>query len=247
MKRNVIILLTLIFTSPIAKALTLSDIETQARRHVDDTATSASLQKYGDTIIDALANEAQRDIVNQTLCIQTSTGYALTAGVTYYALPSDFIATKNVIFQDRTNNVYVLKQVLPRSYLGLNPNYEKSSSGGQSPTNYQIRDSTTGANTQEISYIPVPTTSSTGTVRVDYYVRATDLASDSDVPFDGNYNLYQFHDLIVYYVASRLFLMEGNTNGGAVYSQLYQAGLALMKEKFGVNPDYTPGAAGATR
>jgi hypothetical protein len=242
--KKLIVFAAAILAAQFAHALTLSEIETNVRRHVDDTASSSSLQRYSDTIIDAVVNEAQREVVNQTWCVSSSTGYSLTAGVTYYALPTDFIATKNVIFQDRSNNVYVLKQVLPRTYLGQNPNYEKSSSGGQSPTNYQIRDSTSGAATQEISYIPVPTTSSTGTVRVDYYKRADDLSSDSDVPFDGDYSLYSYHDLIVYYTASRLFLMEGNVNAAAVYSQLYQSGLALMKEKFGVNPDYVPSAIG---
>lgn len=242
--KKTIVFLTAFLSISFARGLTLSDIETQVRRHVDDTATSSTLQRYSDTIIDSVVNEAQREIVNQTWCVMDSTGYALTAGTTYYQLPTNFIATEKVLFQDRTNNVYVLKQVKPRSYLQSNPNYEKSSSGGQSPTNYQIRDSTSGAATQEISYIPVPTTSSTGTVRVDYYKRADDLSSDSDVPFDGDYSLYQYHDLLTYYTASRLFLMEGNVNGAAVYSQLYQAGLTLMKEKSGHNPDYNPGAAG---
>lgn len=243
MKKTIVFLVAFLSIS-FVRGLTLSDIETHVRRHVADTATSSTLQRYSDTIIDSVVNEAQREIVNQTFCIQASTGYSLSAGTTYYSLGSDFIAAVNVIFTDRTGNVYKLKQLMPRSNYQKNPSFEKQS--GQ-PTNYIIRDSTTGTNAQEIAYIPVPTSISTGTVRVDYYAMANDLSSDSDVPFNGSYNLYSYHDMLVYFTTSRLFLMEGNTNAAAVYSQLYQNGLNLMKEKFGVSPDYSPGAVGGSQ
>ena len=233
-----------IFTVP-ASALTLSDIETAVRRNIRDTSSTAAQQRYTDTVLDAIINEGQREVVNFTWCVQTSTSRVLSSQTTYYSLPTDLISIEMVTFRDSTNQTIELDEYSEAKAYSEEGDFERSSSGA--PDHYFVRYSTSGGNALEIAYLPVPTTSSTGTVRVLYNVQATDLSSDSDVPFDGLNHLYQYHVTLVYYATYRIKLMEGMADEAALYIKLYEAAIATMKDRLGRAPNYSPNVKAAPR
>ena len=73
-----------------------------------------------------------------------------------------------------------------------------------------------------------------------YYAQATDLSSDSDVPFEGYRHLYQYHDTLWLYVTYRIKLLEGKTTEADVYHTLYESKIARMISNLGQRPNYNP-------
>jgi hypothetical protein len=231
-----------------AAALTLADVLTQARRYLRDTASDTTLQRYSDTYLTDLANAGQRAVVSETWPLNASTTLTLSVGTTYYSLPTDMLGIREVTYQNGTTLVRRnLTETSERSIMQSNSDYERQSG---EPTQYFTRPSTASATTLEMAILPVPrTSSSTGTVRVDYYNQATNLstATTSGVPFDGDRMLYPYHEAIVYYVIWRVKLLEGDTAGAAGYQQLYESAVTVMGGRLGDRPNYTPGFKAATK
>ena len=223
-------------------ALTLSDIETQIRRNVRDTAASGN--RYSDAILDDWINEAQREIVNMTWSVSASTNIALVAGTTYYSIPDDFITPYLVLFTETGEDTIQMKERLEGSLYDDNPSFENTSSG--SPTEYFLRQSLSGGNNLQIGFIQVPTSSSTGTVRVDYFAYADDLSSDSDVPFGGLLHLKPYHYSLVNHVTAKIKALEGKTNEADFYRQEFEKGISIMDQRLKEAPNYRPGVRAAT-
>lgn len=221
-----------------AHCLTLSNIRNQIRRHIRDTATDSSLRQYSDTTLNAQINEVQREVVNITWPLNKRTSFTLVSGTTYYSCPTDMIVPKAVYYTGPTGQTYELQEALEQSYRKSNPDYERQRGP---PAVYFIRTSTFSNTQQEISFSPVPTTTSTGTVKMDYFNSATDLSSDTDVPFNGLYVLYQYHDSLVYDSVAKIKLIEGDVTAAQSYFQLFQNMVNQMLSKLGSAPNYTPG------
>lgn len=227
-----------------AHALTLSEIETAIRRNMRDTSTDSTLQRYSDSLLLDFINEEQRQIVNLTWCVDTSTSYVLTSGTVYYDLPTDLIAVKQVLFTDRSNSTIWLDEWSERKVYQQEPSFATDSTG--EPRKYFTR--SVGSTALQIAYLPYPnTTSSTGTVTVFYYNQATDLASSSDVPFDGAYQLYPYHWTIVVGVTARLKAIEGLVDEAKYYSDQFTLYVTTMKEKSSSHPNYSPSLQASPR
>jgi len=240
-----LITVILLFSAQFAWSLTLSEIRTEIRRNVRDTATVATLRTYSDTTLNTLINQAQDEIVNQTWCVTTSTSYALLASTSYYNLPTDFIAPEVVTFAGSTGVSYELKEAARRSFIQQNPDWLRQRGP---PAQYIIQQSLSGGNPLLISYYPIPSSTQIGTVTITYYKQVDDLSSDSDVPFDGLNHLYPFHRTIVYEVTAKLKFIEGLSAEGSTYIQLYQSDLAIMAKRLSTSPNYSPGiVAGPAR
>ena len=217
-------------------ALTLSDIRTQIRRYIlDDHATN---RRYSDAELLSFINEIQRDFINRTWAIEASQSTTLTANTTYYDLPTDFIAINAVNYTDTGGNVYDLEEKSERYMYQSEPTY--ASQTGE-PTKYFVRHSTSGADQLEISYNPIPDSNSAGGVVVmDYFNQVTDLSSDSDVPFDGLYTLYPYHEALIYGAVARTKLIEGNTEEAQAYQLLYNGVITVAVDRLGRSPNYNP-------
>jgi hypothetical protein len=87
-------------------------------------------------------------------------------------------------------------------------------------------------------------TADLGTVRVIYWARATDMASSSDVPFNSMARFEAYQDLLIFYVAYRVYLIEGEIDKAGAYRQEYESRLAIMNERIGSKPNYIPGLSG---
>ena len=228
-------------------ALTLSDIETQIRRNVHDTSSDSTLQTYTDSVIDAWINDAQREIVSLTWCIQTSTSYVLTAATTYYAVPTDFIAVVpgKALFLDNGGQQYQLQEFSEAKVYQTDPDFEQTSSGP--PTYYFTRFPGDTDDSLEIAYLPVPTATSTGTVTLFYYNRPTDLSSDSDVPFEGFTHLYPYHYGIVYHVVARIKALEQKMEQSTYWMKEFERVVTTMADRLGRAPNRSPSAQGSPR
>lgn len=223
-------------------ALTLSDIETQIRRNVRDTAASGN--RYSDSILDDWINEAQREIVNMTWCVNASTSVSLVASTTYYSLPDDFITPYLVLFTETGEDTIQMKERLEGSLYDDNPSFEDTSSG--SPTEYFLRQSLSGGNNIQVGFVQVPTSSSTGTVRIDYYAYPADLSSDSDVPFGGLLHLKPYHYALVNHVTAKIKALEAKTAEADFYRLEFERGISIMDQRLKEAPNYRPGVRAAT-
>lgn len=223
--------------------LNLLDAKAEVRRFIKDTATSASLQRYSEDDLNGLFNEAIRDVVTATWCLESSTEQLLSVGTTYYPLISDLINIKMVKFRDSTGRT---RELTERSYKALrqnNPDYERISGP---PMEYIIRASTSTSYYSQIAFLPIATTSSTGTVIIDYYKQATDITADSAILLDGDYNLIPYHKAVVYDVVSKIKLIEGDISGAAAFSALYEETIKNMNSRLGERPNFNPGLSAGT-
>ncbi len=246
-KINILVLLFGVFIVSQPKcgfALTLSDIQTEIRRNIRDTATDSSLQKYTDAVLLNLINEAQREVINITWAIHNSTSLTLSASTTFYDLPTDLIAPIRVIFT-RNGRTYELDETTIKVLDDDNANWQNSSKG--QPIEYYIRLSTQAADPLEIAYIPIPPNTSTGTIFMDYFMQSTDLSAGTDVPFEGFRHLYPYHFTLVYHATERIKAMEGKTQEATFWAQKFIRAMQIMDDRLGRRPNYTPGMRGAGR
>lgn len=235
----------LLLTGVTAQALSLSDVENRVRLNVRDTATDTSLQRYSDTIIDRIINDGQRDVVNQTWCLDKTTADNLVVGTTFYQLPTDLIAIKFVYYRDTSSNTLELQEKNERSFRQSNPDWQKQTG---KPVNYFVRTSTHSNTTYEYAVYPIPSTSSQlGTITIDYYSQSTDMSNDSDIPFDSLSAMVPYHDALVNYATARIKIIEGKMDEANIYIQMYNSDLQNINSKFGARPNWNPSFSGATK
>lgn len=219
----------------------LLNIRAQIRRHIRDTSTIEALRRYSDSDLNNFANEAHREVVNITWPLVARSSFTLVAGTTYYSCPTDMIVPKSAYYTNARNITTELREELEQSYRKNNPDYERQSG---TPSSYFVRTSTYGATAQDISFVPVPTSASTGTVNLDYYQHPSDLTDDADIPFNGDANLRPYTDIIIYRVVAHIKLIEGEIDQATNYFSLYKNQLDLMSSRLGRAPNYSPGIIG---
>lgn len=230
MKKIVRILLFTFLLFPAAgHTLTLTQIRSDARIFVKDA--SSTRQRFTDTQFNTFINQGQRDIVNAVWPIQKTTSFDLVNGTTYYSLPTDIIEIGRVTRQFRN--------LLEVSLQKLDSDFTNSSwalSGGT--PQYYFQDP---AQTDKIGFYPFPnSTSSTGTITVHYYAEADTLSSDSDVPFNDEERFTPYHDLLTFYTAYRIFMIEGEVDRASIYRQEYESRLQVMRDRVGSRPNFFP-------
>ncbi len=232
--------LTLWLGTQVSLALTVSDVRSAVRRYVRDTASSTSQRRYSDATLLLYINEAQRDVVNRTWCLQKTSSQSISVGTTYYSLPTDLIAVQEANFRETSTGI--TRQLTEKSERALyqeNPDYERQRGP---PQYYFIRNSTSAAAQLEYGLNPVPSTSTQlGTLLLDYYNQPADLASDSDIPLSSYRYLYPYHDTLIYYAAAQIKIIEGDTEEATALLNLYEARIKLMLDRLGRMPNYNPG------
>lgn len=242
MKRKLLVFISfMLFTSSL-HALSLSEIRTQIRRAIRDNPSDTARRRFSDDFILGYVNEAQKEITNALWLGEQTTYYALRANTTYYNLPQNLLAISQVVYTNG-NLSLLLQQATRRPLYEKDPSWAITNRGG-TPLNYYVSPATSPvAQTQtplKISYIPIPTNSS-GTVTIWFIYRFEDLASDSDVPFNGYTLYYNYHFALVYKVAMHLHQIMGNDKDVQFYTALYRSSLELTKDRISRMPDYMPG------
>lgn len=233
MKNKILLFTTMLMMWHGAFALNLGQIKTNIRVLIKDSATTR--QRYSDTQLLAMINEAQRDVINSTLYISTQTSFVTVSGTTYYAMPTNYIQVERLTYSGRNLNEGSLI-----SQDGQFNNAAWETTGGL-PQVYFQRNSKFG----QLGFYPFPNSaSSTGTVLVDYFCYATDLSADSDIPYNGDTYSVPYHDLLVFYPTYRVYLIEGNTDRATFYRQEYESRLLIMQQNSTAKPNFLPRLSG---
>lgn len=237
--KKIFFLISLLAFPSIVSALTVSDIKTQIRRNIRDTDTSNP--RYDDTVLLDLINEGQNEINNQTMLSNSVTIYTLTNGTSYYSLPTDYFTPNEIYFKKNTGETIKLSEVKQDKLYQSKPDWERTRG---EPNIYWISDSTLtvsgGTVTKRISYIPVPNNLSTGTITMWYFTQISNVVNDSDIPFNGAYELLPFHYAIVYYVTMRLKVIDGIIDEANAYQSLYSNSVSRLNNMlYGTKPVQT--------
>ena len=215
-------------------ALTLSDLRIQVRDLAIDNGTRL---RYSTTTVDTYLNEAQRIVVLDAKPIIKAGSFELVAGTTYYSLPSDFLQMRRLGLR------YLDLSEITLESLDNKAGLQWETSGGL-PTNYYV----SFASRTKVGFYPFPdTSSSTGTVRYEYYAQATNLSAASDEPFGGDAELDPYHYILVYYAAARLAAIDGRVDLAVFYRTEFLEGIERMKREAMLKPSYRPSASPINR
>jgi len=235
MKKYVLFLLCLFLSVKVTFCLTKSDIRTQARYLLLDKSTDTTKQTWTDSMLNTRIEMAQIEIARKTLCLERTTYYTTYMSTRGYALPSDLLLINRVAYYVlKTTNVY--QRITRWTLAGIDEdnNYWQQLADGQ-PQKYYLWASS-------INIVPAPNSSYAGESRlqIDYFKIPDTLSSDTSIPFDGEYRLYPYHPLLIYYVVAwckrdlRLF-DEAN-----YYEQQFYNLMSLMMNEISQKPDWFP-------
>lgn len=238
------LLSVILFSASWGHALTLSQIRTEVRRAIRDNPSDSTRYRYSDTVLLDMINEAQRDITNQTWLAEQVTSYVLTAGTSYYNLPLPLLDINQVYFRNTQGQTLEIEAISQKAMYDQASDWQQEAG---TPVQYFISmatsPTTTNASTKRISYIPIPTRTSTGTIEMWYSFQVDDLANDSDIPFNGLRHLMTYHMALAYHAISRIKDIEGKTAEAESYDKRYQRAVAILIDRLGRQGNYTPGSA----
>ena len=229
-----ILALLLLLTALPASALDLTALRDQTRELTLDTGTRL---RFSTTTIDRYLNEAQRIAVTDTKSIRKSIHYESTVGTTYYTMPSDYWQVQRVTYED----IEITEQTPIALSLKAGLKWETVQAR---PTNFYINLSSRTL----LGLYPVPgSTSSTGTIKIEYYSLPTDMTAITDTPFDGIQELTSFHYALPYYAAYRLCAIDGRLDLMSLYRMEFYEGVQRMRREANNRPSYRPGMQPRTR
>lgn len=198
-------------------ALTLSDLLTQTRLFLKDTATSAGRQRYSDTQLTSFLNNAQKEVNARTFAVVRSSSFPLMAGTTEYSMPADNITILRV-----TRDFTPLSERTLSALDDAQTSWIYDSSG--TPDHYYVRVSSSlvdGVSKESIGFIPLST--GPAVVTLEYLAQPTDLAGITDVPFGSdNIRFLPFHHALAYRAAYFGYLINGDLQSASVYLKEYE-------------------------
>src|SRR3990167_7892332 len=177
-------------------AMSLSELLTQSRIFLRDTATDPNRRRFSDTQLTSFLNNGQKEANLKAWAVVNTTRIALSAGTTEYSLPSEHIAVLRV-----TVNHQPLAE---RTFSFLDDANTDWISESGTPVDFYIRiDSSivAGVSKESIGFHPVSTF--TATAIIQHLAQPTDLSASGDIPFSGNLRLYPYHQALAYYTAYR--------------------------------------------
>ena len=230
---KILLLLVVVLVPDDSHALALSDLRTQARVLISDSGAATARYRFSSTQVDDFLDECQSEVISQTFPIMRSTSIELVAGTTYYSVPNTFLAVKRVTWRNR-----VLSEKSP---IALDQTKEWETVSG-TPQNYFV----TFASRTVIGIYPFPADStSTGTVKVEFFAQADTINADADIPFNGIREFYSLHYILAYCAAARMAVIDGQVNLIQIYQQIYTQGLirlsSVAMSRPSNNPSITPG------
>lgn len=237
MKKTLLTIL-LLFGFNAAHSLTLSDLRTEIRRAMRDTAVSGN--RYSDAFLNDFINDAQREVVAVTWAVEKSTTITTITTAVYYPLPDDFLNVNNIYFTDTDGVRSILNQTTRIKIWRESPGWIFDFG---KPEDYWIRQDINVPQLQ-IAIHPKPDNASTGTLTIQYMAIADDLTLDADTPFEDRKHLFPYHMSLAYHVIMRLKIIEGKPDEATIYGTFYSNILSIMAQKLGVNTNYLPNATG---
>jgi hypothetical protein len=227
-----VMLLTWWLTVPVY-ALTASEIISQARVLLNDTASATARQRFSDAQLLGWLNDGQREANIFSWVLRSSYTIITSSGTQEYSLPSDYLTTWRV-----TQTGIKLPQTSIDSLDADTPGW-KTSTG--KPQKYYIYN----ASTNLIGVVPYPVTNTSTTTVVVYYIQQpTEITSLSSSPWNGWNVLAPYHSGLIYYIAYRGYLANLDANTSTAYFNEWSLYVTSLKEALLRAPDYNPGFSG---
>jgi len=216
----------------------LKEIRENIRWELKDMIQFNLKLRYTDRMITNLINEAQKDIVTKSWCLDGYTLITTTADVSEYPLPADVLLIKetkyanisdSTTFVTSTTSFKSLERV---TLAGLNSNYPYWESQKGMPMRYFTISSS-------MTLQPIPNSSycGQGRLKVYYVKRPGILINDTDIPFDSSDWLSSYQTLIKWYVLARL---TEDGNKAIYYENKYYQLVELMRKEINTKPDFQP-------
>jgi len=220
-----------------AKADTYGIVFSEARDlirfYIKDVNTSR--QNYTDAQINAIMNQVNRDVCTLSELIVKSYSFELEINTTGYALPDDTYKILRVTLND--------KELEEKTLAGLDGEF--SGSDWQTATGTPQDYYQDPANQTYIYFYPFPaSSSSTGTVDMNYIAVPNTMSNDTDGFFNDGYRFRGYTDLIVWGSVAQIYILEGRADKAQVYIDLYNTRLASLVSQKGEIPNYFPGFSG---
>ena len=219
----------------LGRALTLSQLETQTRTLLRDTASDTNFQRFSTSQIDTFLNEAQRQMQNDAWLYQGAFSMGLTSGTIEYPLPADYISTIRV-----TISSAAITQV---SFQGLDQNSTNWTVATATPTEYFI-DSFVSGGASMIGFYPNPKFTAANSVFVQYVRQVPTLVNPTDVPFAGNSELLPYHDALADFAAARAWQLLGRPDLSTWLMTMYSSRASQARANLNKQPNWLPGAQG---
>ena len=195
------------------EALTLADLLTRTRVYLKDTSTTR--QRFSDSQLTNLLNDAVQDANLRTFAVVTTTRFALISGTTEYSLPTDNIAVLRVTI----NHVPTPERTFS-FFDDRGDDWVVRSTG--SVEGYYVRTSSSlvaGVLRESMGFFP---RSATGGAHVDYLAQPATLADATDVPFGSdNKRRNPFHHILAYRAAYMGYLTMGDLDTAVTFYKNY--------------------------
>lgn len=213
-----------------AEAKTATQLVSTARDLARDPSATGRARFTDAQILDFI-NEGQRDTIGATLCIRREYSFDTSSASSYYALPSDFMQIDRVLSDNQR-----LEEKSPAKLDQTSSEWETETG---SPQNYYIN----FASRTKIGIYPYPvSSSSTETVKVEYYAQPIEMVSTS-TPFNSITELIPFQQMLSFYAASSMLAIDGLIPQSDRYMQRYLAYRAQLNQYCRARPGYFPDAA----
>ncbi len=210
----------------------LSQLVSDVRVLTQDAANS-SYSHFSDAQITTLLNQAQREVLAGSHCLQQTLVFQLVPGTTYYPLPTNY-----TVIERLTIGAKSIPQMTPAALDSQSLGWEYASGY---PNRYFINFSSRGL----VGFEPFPQTSTdTDTIKVDYDVQAQDLVNATDYPYNAVNELQDYQHALAYWAASVIEQIDQQQQRAAPYLTLYAAVAAQMKMKCRDLTNYKPSASG---
>ena len=230
---GLVLLLCPLFSPAVQASENLATLITQART-LDRDAVSSTRQRFTDAQITGFINDAQRQAMATTHCLTGSMTFSLLPGVTYYALPSNFLSMDRVTLAQVGN----IMEMSPGALDGRSRGWELTSGH---PVYYFINFSSRGL----LGFAPFPQTAGdTDTVKAEFYIQANDLASPTDLPYNGAGEFQDYHQGLAYYAAALMAAIDGQGTQSTGFMSVFSGTVGTMKARCMERPRYMPSAAG---
>lgn len=196
------------------------DIRDEIRRLVQDT--DSVNPRLSNTILNARIDLAHERISSITKCIETRIDDNIVADISEYTLSQDWIDIINVMVKDANDEWLSLEKVTEKELDLLSEGWRNDDD--TTPVKYYIRNNYLGL-------YPTPNTAKTDGLRVDMHIRPTSMDDDTDIPFNGLYEMYPFHEILCFEVASKCFYDIGKFKEALAFEDKVMRLIKEIKEQ----------------
>ena len=219
---------------PASYYYTVSTLETAIRELLRDNLTDTTKQRWTDAQLLDRINIIQQAMVRNTFCLQSQYTIDTTSTTREYALPSDCLKVIRVSYDVAASTVgdghYYKLTWASIAGLDATSNWEAKAVG--KPLDYYERAGYIGLPT-----IPSATYYGDDKLKIDYVVIPSSVSASTDIPFNGNYSLYPFHEGIIYGVASLCLWAEGNMQEFTIAEAKYKEIIATLDKIYNTQLD----------